>query len=81
MSNKKFNEIICNRIVRLRVAHNLSIEKLAYESGISKGGLSEIERCLKEPKLYTIAKICSALNITIKEFFSFEEIDNFVNLL
>lgn len=81
MSNKDFKEIICKRIVELRNAHSLTLEKLAYESGISKGGLSEIERCMKEPKAYTIAKICSTLNITLKEFFSFVEIDNFTKTL
>ncbi len=81
MSNKTFDEIIAERIKELRTKNNLTIEQLAYQSGISKGGLSEIERSKKEPRAYTILKICAGLGITMKEFFDFKEIDNFVNLL
>ncbi len=81
MEKQLFNSIICKRITDLRIEHNFTKEKLAYESGISKGGLSEIEKNMKEPRLSTIAKLCSCLGIKIKDFFDFEEIDNFVNLL
>lgn len=81
MINKDFNKLICNRILTLRKEHNLKLEQLAYQSGISKGGLSEIERNMKEPRAYTILKICSGLGITMKEFFDFQEIDDFTNLL
>jgi len=47
------------------------MEKLAYESGISKGGLSEIERGLKEPRLSTLKKVCDTLEISLKDFFIF----------
>lgn len=77
MLNKDFNKIICQRIVNLRVKYNLTQEQLAYNSGISKGGLSEIERNMKEPRMFTITKICSALGISVKEFFDFEEIEHF----
>lgn len=79
MTNKDFNQILCNRITSLRKLNNLTIEQLAYQSGISKGGLSEIERNMKEPRAYTILKICATLNISMKEFFDFEEIDSFMN--
>lgn len=78
MIDEKFNNIICKRIRCLRKNHNLNLEQLAYQNGISKGGLSEIERCMKEPRVYTILKICSALGITMKEFFNFNEIDEFI---
>lgn len=81
MTNSKFNKIISNRITKLRKAHNLTIEQLAYQSGISKGGLSEIERNLKEPRLYTILKICSALELKLSDFFTFEEIDDYSKTL
>ena len=81
MINKDFNKLICNRILTLRKEHNLKLEQLAYQSGISKGGLSKIERNMKEPRAYTILKICSGLGITMKEFFDFQEIDDFTNLL
>lgn len=81
MINKKFNNVICKRILTLRKEHNLTLEQLAYQSGISKGGLSENERNMKEPRAFTILKICSGLGITMKEFFDFKEIDDFINFL
>lgn len=74
---KIFNTIICQRILTLRKKFNLNQEQLAYQSGISKGGLSEIERNMKEPKLFTITKICNTLGISVKEFFDFEELEKF----
>lgn len=81
MTNDDFNKIICQRILSLRKKSGLTIEKLAYQSGISKGGLSEIERNKKEPRAYTILKICSGLGITMKDFFDFEEINTFLSSL
>ncbi|MBQ6515728.1 helix-turn-helix transcriptional regulator [bacterium] len=81
MSNREFNSIICKRITNLRKSKNLTVEKLAYQSGISKGGLSEIERGKKSPMPLTILKICTGLGITIKDFFDYEEINKFQNKL
>ena len=66
MTNKAFNNIISRRIVFLRKERGLTSEQLAYASGISKGGLSEIERNIKEPKTHTLLKICVGLNIFIR---------------
>lgn len=55
----------------------MTLEQLAYQSGISKGGLSEIERNMKESRAYTILKICNGLNITLGEFFTFDKINDF----
>ena len=81
MEKQQFNDIICQRITQLRTANNMTQEKLAYQSGISKGGLSEIERNMKEPRLYTIIKICAGLGITLKDFFEFKEINDFMDKL
>lgn len=81
MINQEFNKIICQRISALRKSNKLTLEQLAYQSGISKGGLSEIERNMKEPRAYTILKICNGLGISMKEFFDFAELENFSNLL
>ncbi|MCQ2754206.1 MAG: helix-turn-helix transcriptional regulator [bacterium] len=81
MKNTEFNKIISKRIKDLRAAKNLTIEQLAYQSGISKGGLSEIERNMKEPMPYTILRICSGLEITMSEFFNFDEINEYENEL
>ncbi len=81
MTNQDFNKIICKRINTLRKERNMTLEQLAYQSGISKGGLSEIERNMKEPRAYTILKICNGLGITISDFFKFEEINKFAGNL
>lgn len=78
MRNPKLSKIICNRIQQLQVENNLNIEQLAYQSGISKGGLSEILRGMKEPSNSTIVKICIALNISMQEFFDFDEIKKYM---
>ncbi len=77
MINQDFNKIICQRISSLRKEHKLTLEQLAYQSGISKGGLSEIERNMKEPRAYTILKICNGLGISMKDFFDFQELETF----
>lgn len=79
MTDIFFNQIIARRITQLRKKQKLTLEKLAYQSGVSKGGLSEIERNMKEPRLYTIMKICCGLGITLKEFFDFHELDKFTD--
>ena len=78
MRDEKLGQILCERIASLIQENNLIIEQLAYQSGISKGGLSEIVRKMKEPSNYTIMKICVALNITMAEFFDFEELRNYI---
>ena len=79
MTNSEFNQIICKRISKLRKDKKITMEKLAFQSDISKGGLSEIERGMKEPRVYTIAKICSALDISMSEFFNFSELKTFLS--
>lgn len=81
MINQDFNKIVCERIAALRKERKMTLEQLAYQSGISKGGLSEIERNMKEPRAYTILKICNGLNLTIGEFFSFDKINEFATKL
>jgi len=81
MINQDFNKLICQRILSLRKEHGLTLEKLAYQSGISKGGLSEIERNMKEPRAYTILRICNGLGISMKEFFDFNELEQFAEIL
>lgn len=81
MKDIELNKILSDRISFLRKEYNLTIEKLAYQSGISKGGLSEIENCKKEPKIKTIAKICAGLGITLDKFYNFKEIKEYVEKL
>ncbi len=81
MTDKVLDKIICQRIIDLCNNSGLTKEQLALQSGISKGGLSEICRYMKEPKIRTVAKICAGLGIRVTDFFDFTEIDNYVDTL
>ena len=74
----EYKKIICNRINELIKEYNLTAEKLAFQSGISKSGLSEILSCKKLPSSFTIVKICSGFGISPKDFYNFREIENFI---
>lgn len=67
------NKKIGTRIKQLRERAGITLEKLAYESDFSKGGLSEVERGLREARVSTIEKICQNLEISLSDFFKFED--------
>lgn len=56
-------------IAKLRKMKGISLEKLAYESDISKGNLSDIENGKKNPTFLTILAISNGLEISISDFF------------
>ena len=62
-----------NKITILRKEQNLTTNKLANMSGISQSFLRDIELGKKNPTIETLFYICTALNITLKDFFSEEE--------
>jgi len=63
------NEKIAKRIIELRTKQGLTLEKLAFISGISKSTLSEIESAKSEVKVVTLYKITEALEISLEDFF------------
>ncbi len=69
---KKINCIISDRIKELKDSRGLSWEKLAYSAGISKSGLSQVKNKQNSPTISSLLKICSALEISPKDFFDFE---------
>ena len=78
---KEYYKAIIDRINEFRLEKNLTIESLAYQSGIAKSGLSEILRYKKYPKSFTIAKICAALQIPLKEFYTSPKINEIIQKL
>lgn len=60
---------ISGKITQLRKQKGISLEKLAYENGISKGNLSDIEKGFCNPTLMTLLKIAKGLDIDIKTLF------------
>lgn len=61
-----------NKITELRLAQNMSLTGLAKNSDIAQSSLSYIESSKAQPTVETLQKICSALGITLGEFFSDE---------
>ena len=64
---------IATRIDLLRGEQNLSIRDLDKKSGISKSQLSDIMLGNKIPNVYTLYLICTALGISLSDFFDFDD--------
>ena len=60
---------IASRLRQLREDAGLKKIGLAKKANISHSYLSEIESGTKEPSFKTLQKICSALGISLAEFF------------
>ena len=63
---QKFGE----HVRKLRLERNLSQEELAYRCELSLNFTSEIETGKRNPSLDTVAAICSALEVSLVDFFS-----------
>ncbi len=62
--------MIGEKLRTLRKAAKLTERKLAELAGVSQSAISEIEHGKKSPTLDTLLKLCSALGISIADFFS-----------
>jgi len=68
MDNSQEENIIGNKIKKLRHKNNLTQEKLAIKAGIPYTTLTKIESgVIKKPAVQTVAKIAKALDITVDE--------------
>ncbi len=61
-----------SRIRFFREKRNISVNKLAYLSGVSQSYLRDIELGKKQPTVDYLEYICYGLNISLKEFFDVE---------
>ena len=57
-------------IVKIRQEKGYTQERLAYESGISKGYLSEIESGKKSPTIRILEKLAETLGVPLSKFTS-----------
>jgi transcriptional regulator with XRE-family HTH domain len=60
---------IGKKIVRFREVRGLTAEQLAYQNGISKGYLSQLENGKYLPSLKMLEKIAKALDVPLRDFF------------
>ncbi|NOX34707.1 MAG: helix-turn-helix domain-containing protein [Deltaproteobacteria bacterium] len=63
-------KIICKNIKRLRKQNNLTLEKLANLTGLTKGYLSKVERSKKAPPYSTLTRIAGALGFEVANILS-----------
>lgn len=59
------------RIRQIRLEHHLSQEEFAWQIGVHRTYLGQIERAEKNITIKNIEKICIALQIDPKELFDF----------
>ena len=64
---------IGNKIKRLRIQNQLTLEELANRSELTKGFLSQVERNLTSPSIATLNDILEALGTTLRDFFNEKE--------
>ena len=62
-------KLICANIKKLRKQNNLTLEKLAARTGLTKGYLSKVERSQKAPPYSTLNKIAGALGTEVTRIF------------
>lgn len=60
---------IGSRIKAERLRKGITAERLAYEMGISKGNLSEVERGLRDVRISTLELIAEGLEVTLTKLF------------
>lgn len=69
----KAYEAVVRRITELCQARNISIDQLAYRSGMAPSTLKNIiHKNSKNPGIATIQKLCNGLDISMPDFFNTE---------
>jgi len=72
MDEFEFYKLLGKRVKLLREQAHLTQEKLAEKSGISLDYLGKIEVNINKPGLKTILKLANALDVHVKELFTFD---------
>ena len=67
---------IGNRIKKLRMQKNLTLEELASRCELSKGFLSQLENDISSPSIATLNDILEALGSSLSEFFAEEKVSD-----
>ena len=65
---------IGQRINRLRLKNDLTLDELASRTELTKGFISQLERDLTSPSIATLEDIAGALGLSLAQFFQ-EDID------
>lgn len=73
IDNDIFEQSIGERIRTLRTGNELTLDQLSLASGVSRAMISRIERGEASPTAALLARICSALGLSLSGFFAEEE--------
>lgn len=77
--NKKYAQIIVDRVLLLCRQRGISIYQLSQMSGISHSTLDNfLNRKTFNPRIRTLHKIAIAFGMTLAEFLDFPELNNYV---
>lgn len=68
--NDIFERTIGERVKALRIDNGLTLDQLANASGVSRAMISRIERGEASPTASLLARICSALGLSLSGFFA-----------
>lgn len=70
---KDFSLIIGKNLNNIRKQKNLSLDKVAELTGVSKGMLAQIEKGVSNPTVTTLWKVATGLNVSFSYFMEEEE--------
>ena len=62
-------EIVGWNLRRLRVLHDISQERLAFDAGVDRSYVGGLERGEENPTVDTLEKLCTTLGATLAELF------------
>jgi transcriptional regulator with XRE-family HTH domain len=62
-------ELVARNLRRLRVAQNLSQEKLAADADVDRAYVGRLERAIENPTVGVLERLAAALEVNLAEFF------------
>lgn len=78
MQETNINVLFGLMIRQLRNERNISQEELAFECGLHRTYIGQIERAEKNISIKSVEKIAQALGMDVKDLFDFSKLDKHV---
>lgn len=73
MDKQERENYIIERVERIREDKKLSRYRMSKQAGLSQSSISNLLNRKNTPSIATLEKICNGLNITLAQFFSYDE--------
>lgn len=68
--DEQFEKTVAVRLKTLRTGRGLTLDQLADQSGVSRAMISRVERGEASPTAALLARLCSALGVSLSVFFA-----------